>query len=878
MAETHSEVKYKEAGKKEASVSLYHRLPETLETRRVREVTELQSESFYSQLPETSETQFAKTVSELQSEAKYKEASRKEASGCLYHQLPVTMETQHAKEASELQSQSKYKEASKKELVNSLYSLLPETKDTQHAKEQSQLHSEKSYKEQYNREKGKSSYSSMGALPEVEHAMEVTRKQSEVSYRRGREELRLYSSGADRPDILHAANATKLASVVSYKSVPQPVHPDVSLLDRTDIQHLKEASKLASQVKYKESFDRDLKGQRPKYNPLDCLSFRHSQAAAALASQVKYRTNQKAEGSSDLPNLLQLEHALHASKLQSNYKKKHKEEKARFHAAAETAEQLHHKENAVLHSQVRYREEYERSRGRCQMEFGDTAAYKVSKEAQRNQSEVKSSLTLVFSGGSIRLLHVSPSLRESTGRDYEEQIKGKAFDGRGPLDTWAACRASSLLSEGEALKHKETLKTKLRYKKKRNRNKKAYRKDLEQEVKGRGLSGVGLEETPELLRVKRASEIQSQQRSYRQTEQLRESCYGTVTDTPELLHASYLKDVYSQKKYRDEAERLKGRRSLIAETAETQRVRANQRHLHYSWDSKLMRGLMSSVTETPELVLARENAKRISDVCYREEVGRGTAVANTPEMERVRRNQDNVSQVKYKQSSVKASSVAVTPELERVRQNQDNISSVKYRRGLQEMKGLSCSEPDTPEYRRARRSQDCVSMVAARYATGGANTSDVAPRTEPEAPLTNADQRRTELVHTVKDFNKKHYLCVFFLLTDQMHPGRRGSCAPPQAKYHEDFERARGRGGTPGLDEPGMERYQRANQMMGEAGYGRGPHPQAMETDRRPGGIIVDLKVWRTDPGSIFDFDPLEDDIQSKSLRRMSGSLTESKR
>ncbi|MED6269412.1 hypothetical protein CHARACLAT_032868 [Characodon lateralis] len=44
MAETHSEVKYREAGKKEASSSLYHRLPETLETLRVKEVTELQSE------------------------------------------------------------------------------------------------------------------------------------------------------------------------------------------------------------------------------------------------------------------------------------------------------------------------------------------------------------------------------------------------------------------------------------------------------------------------------------------------------------------------------------------------------------------------------------------------------------------------------------------------------------------------------------------------------------------------------------------------------------------------------------------------------------------------------------------------------------------
>lgn len=34
--------------------------------------------------------------------------------------------------------------------------------------------------------------------------------------------------------------------------------------------------------------------------------------------------------------------------------------------------------------------------------------------------------------------------------------------------------------------------------------------------------------------------------SYKQTEQLRENSYGTLTDTPELLHASYLKDVYSQ--------------------------------------------------------------------------------------------------------------------------------------------------------------------------------------------------------------------------------------------------------------------------------------------------------------------------------------------
>uniref|UniRef100_A0A3B3XRL3 Nebulette n=1 Tax=Poecilia mexicana TaxID=48701 RepID=A0A3B3XRL3_9TELE len=87
-----------------------------------------------------------------------------------------------------------------------------------------------------------------------------------------------------------------------------------------------------------------------------------------------------------------------------------------------------------------------------------------------------------------------------------------------------------------------------------------------------------------------------------------------------------------------------------------------------------MRGLTASVAETPEIVLARENAKKISDVQYREEVGHGTPVMDTPEMERVRRNQENISS--YRQSA-KACSVGVTPELERVKQNQQNISSIK---------------------------------------------------------------------------------------------------------------------------------------------------------------------------------------------------------
>ncbi|XP_048021323.1 LIM zinc-binding domain-containing Nebulette-like isoform X3 [Megalobrama amblycephala] len=84
------------------------------------------------------------------------------------------------------------------------------------------------------------------------------------------------------------------------------------------------------------------------------------------------------------------------------------------------------------------------------------------------------------------------------------------------------------------------------------------------------------------------------------------------------------------------------------------------------------------------------------------------------------------------------------------------------------------------------------------------------------------------------------------------------------AKYHEEFERTRGRGATHTLDEQHMARLH-GDQVGG--GY-HGVQPQVVEMDRRSGGA-AELKVWRTDPGSIFDFDPVEDNIQSRSLRRM---------
>lgn len=178
---------------------------------------------------------------------------------------------------------------------------------------------------------------------------------------------------------------------------------------------------------------------------------------------------------------------------------------------------------------------------------------------------------------------------------------------------------------------------------------------------------------------------------------------------------------------------------------------------------------MSLVATTSDLyaLLKSTSAYVLSaQVQYREEVGSGTAVTDTPEMERVRRNQENISSVRRRTRSTQHHPVASMLSKSRITealisaageiqaegtegpqprthtrarasqtkpgehqlgkthtnthtQPESRVPScsvshrqVKYQRGLQEVKGRSCTELDTPEYRRVRRSQEVVSMVA----------------------------------------------------------------------------------------------------------------------------------------------------------------------
>ncbi|XP_069052587.1 nebulin isoform X5 [Lepisosteus oculatus] len=770
----------------------------------------------------------AKKGSEMASAVKYKE-KYEQAKGT-YQVVSDTPQILHAKSMASLVSENKYKEASKKELPQGSFTTLPETRDTVHVKEVSKILSKKQYQEKFEKEKGKSNYALMLAPPDVKHAMDVAKSQSNIAYKQEAKAKLHYTSVADRPDIRKATQAAKLISDIGYRDkARKEASRGGSLVNRPDIELATEVSKLTSQVKYKEKFDKELKGKRPQFDLKESKIYQTLKDANNLASEVKYKGDLKKihKPVTDMSESLSMQHNLSTSKLSSDYqyKKKFEASKGHYHMVPDTPEQIHHKEASELQSQVKYKEKYERERGKPMLDF-ETPTYVTAKEAQHMQSEklYKKDFEESIKGRNLSGLEVTPALihvRHATKiasekeyrRDLEEGVKGKGLTVLEETpDLLRAKNATHILNERE------------------------YKKSLEQEIKGKGMLALATD-TPDFMRAKNATEILSQSK-YKHTAEQDRASYTTVIDTPEIIHAQQVKNIVSQKKYKEEAEKTMSHYVPVIDTPEMQRVRENQRNFstqQYQIDLKNSKGKVSVVKDTPEMLRVKENQKNFSSILYKEDLGHGTAMKETPEMERVKRNQQAISTIKYKEAVGTGTAIPDLPEVKRVKDTQKNISSVLYK------EHLSTGTPVTytPEMERVKRNQEHISSVL--Y----------------------SDSFRKQVQGKA----------AFVLDTPEMRRVKETQRIISGVRYHQEFEKSKG-SFTPVVTDPITERVKKNMQDFSDINY-RGIQRRVVEMERRRVAehdqeTITDLRVWRTNPGSVFDYDPAEDNIQSRSLHMMS--------
>ncbi|KAG7240343.1 hypothetical protein INR49_026914 [Caranx melampygus] len=114
---------------------------------------------------------------------------------------------------------------------------------------------------------------------------------------------------------------------------------------------------------------------------------------------------------------------------------------------------------------------------------------------------------------------------------------------------------------------------------------------------------------------------------------------------------------------------------------------------------------------------------------------------------------------------------------------------------------------------------------------------------------------------------------AFVLDTPEMRRVRETQRIISGVRYHEDFEKNKG-SFTPTTSDPVTDRVKKNTQDFSDISY-RGIQRRVVEMERRRAmehdqETITDLRVWRTNPGSVFDYDPAEDNIQSRSLHMMS--------
>ncbi|XP_069927018.1 nebulin isoform X47 [Oryctolagus cuniculus] len=723
-----------------------------------------------------------------------------------------------------IESDLKYKEKHVKERGSC--HAVPDTPQILLAKTVSNLVSENKYKDHVKKHLAQGSYTTLPETRDTVHVKKVTKHVSDTNYKKkfvkekGKSN---YSIMQEPPEVKHAMEVAKKQSDVAYKKDAKESLHYTTVADRPDIKKATQAAKQASEVEYRAKYRKE--GSHG-LSMLGRPDIEMAKKAARLSSQVKYRENfdkEKGKTPKYNPKDSQLYKTMKdANNLASEVK--YKADLKKLHKPVTDMKEsliMHHVLNtSQLASSYQYKKNYEKSKGHYHT-IPDNLEQLHLKEATELQSIVKYKEKYEKERGKPMLDFETPtyitakeSQQMQSGKEYrkeyEESIKGRNLTG---------------LEVTPALLHVKYA-TKIA-------SEKEYRRDLEESIRGKGLTEM--EDTPDMLRAKNATQILNE-KEYKRDLELEVKGRGLnamANETPDFMRARNATDIASQIKYKQSAEMEKANFTSVVDTPEiihAQQVKNLSSQKKYKEDAEKCMSYYETVLDTPEMQRVRENQKNFSLVLYKEDVSPGTAIGKTPEMMRVKQTQDHISSVKYKEAIGQGTPIPDLPEVKRVKETQKHISSVMYKENL----GTGIPTTVTPEIERVKRNQENFSSVL--Y----------------------SDSFRKQIQGKA----------AYVLDTPEMRRVRETQRHISTVKYHEDFEKHKGCF-TPVVTDPITERVKKNMQDFSDINY-RGIQRKVVEMEQKRNDqdqeTVTGLRVWRTNPGSVFDYDPAEDNIQSRSL------------
>ncbi|XP_070279108.1 nebulin isoform X1 [Myotis yumanensis] len=765
-----------------------------------------------------------KDANNLASEVKYKADLKK------LHK-PVTdmkesLIMNHVLNTSQLASSYQYKK--KYEKSKGHYHTIPDNLEQLHLKEATELQSIVKYKEKYEKERGKPMLDF--ETPTYLTAKESQQMQSGKEYRKEYDESikgRNLTGLEVTPASLHAKYATKIISEKEYRrDLEESIRGKGlhEMEDTPDMIRAKNATQILNEKEYKRDLELGVKGKGLNAMANETPDFMRAKNATDIASQIKYKHSAEMEKANftsvvDTPEII---HAQQVKNLSSQKKYKEDAEKSMssYETVLDTPEMQRVRENQKNFSLLQYQCDLKNSKGKITV-VQDTPEILRVKENQKNFSSV---LYKEDPSPGTAIGKTPEMMRVKQTQDHISSVKYKEAIGQGtPIpDLPEVKRVKETQKHISSVMYKENLGT-----------------------------GIPTSVTPEIERVKRNQENFS---SVLYKENL-----GTGTPTPitpEMERVKRNQENVSSILYKENLN--KG--TPIPVTPEMERVKRNQENFSsVLYKENVGTGIPVSIT--PEMQRVKHNQENISSVLYKENMGKGTPLPVTPEMERVKHNQENISTVLYKENMGKATPTPVTPEMQRVKRNQENISSVLYKDNL----GKATPTPFTPEMERVKRNQENFSSVLYKENMRKATPTPVTPEME----RAKRNQENISSVLYSDSFRKQiQGKAAYVLDTPEMRRVRETQRHISTVKYHEDFEKHKGCF-TPVVTDPITERVKKNTQDFSDINY-RGIQRKVVQMEQKRNDqdqeTITGLRVWRTNPGSVFDYDPAEDNIQSRSL------------
>ncbi|XP_045294941.1 nebulin-related-anchoring protein isoform X9 [Leopardus geoffroyi] len=622
------------------------------------------------------------------------------------------------------------------------------------AKASGELASNIKYKEEYEKSKGKV----MGTTDSrLLHSLQVAKMSSEVEYKKGFEESKTrFHLPMDMVHIKHAKKAQALASDLDYR---KKLHEYTVLPEDMKTQWAKKAYGLQSELQYKADLAW-MKGVG--WLTEGSLNLEQAKKAGQLISEKNYRQRADELKFTSVADSSQMAHARKSQELQSGvaYKAGNEQSVHQYSISKDEPLFLQARANAANLSEVKYKEDYERSRGKligAKDAQGDSQMshslqmsklqsdleYKKGFEDTRSQCHV--SLDMVHLVHARKAQHLATDIgyktashhftalptdmrvewaKKAYGLQSDNQyradvkwMKGTGWVATGSLNVEQAKKAGELISEKKYRQPPDALKfTSIKDTPEMVQARISYTQAVDRLYKEQGENikhhYTQTADLPEVLLAKLNAMNISETRYKESWSKLRDGGYKLRLDAIPFQAAKASGEIISDYKYKEAFEKMKGQmlgsRSLEDDISLAHSVYANslQSEVNYKKGFELSKAHFHLPLDMVTLVHARKAQSLASDQDYRHPLPQYTSLAEDLRLSCAKRAHKLQSENSYRSDLNFMRGVPCvipgTLEIEGRKKASELISESKYRQHPQSFKYTAVT--DTPSLLHAKLS------------------------------------------------------------------------------------------------------------------------------------------------------------------------------